>query len=69
VYRGIDLKINQLIEDIGELNVRGELGVLSEEDAVNRKHLFGVIWHLLKSKESQLLQRARVRCLYQDKGQ
>jgi hypothetical protein len=63
VYAGIDLKINKLLEDIEELDVRSELGILSEEEAGNRKHCFRLLWHFLKSKESVLMQRAGVRWL------
>jgi hypothetical protein len=63
VYGGVDLKISQLIEDIGELDVRGELEVLTEGEVSHRKHLFGVLWQLLRSKESLLSQRARVKWL------
>ncbi|PNY03509.1 cysteine-rich receptor-like protein kinase, partial [Trifolium pratense] len=41
VYGGIDLKIKKLMEDIEELDVRGELGILTEEEVKQRKHTFG----------------------------
>ncbi|MCH84952.1 LINE-1 reverse transcriptase like, partial [Trifolium medium] len=63
VYGGIDLKIKKLMEDIEELDVRGELGIMNEEDMRQRKHKFRDLWHLWKSKESVLLQRARGRWL------
>jgi hypothetical protein len=59
----VDSKIEKLVEDINELDVKGELVSLSEAEVENRKDYFGELWHLLKSKESVLLQRSRTRWL------
>jgi hypothetical protein len=63
VYGVVDSKIEKLVEDINELDVKGELVSLSEAEVENRKDYFGELWHLLKSKESVLLQRSRTRWL------
>jgi hypothetical protein len=63
VYGAIDTKIRLLVEDINEVDVKGELGVLTEEKVGIRKKKFVDLWHLLKSKESLIVQRSRARWL------
>jgi hypothetical protein len=63
VYGVVDSKIERLVEDINELDVKGELVPLTVAEVENRKCSFGELWHLLKSKESVLLQRSRARWL------
>jgi hypothetical protein len=63
VYGDIDSKITILIEDIKDDDVRGELVGLSEAEVYARKQKFSTLWHLLKSKESMIVQRARSRWL------
>jgi hypothetical protein len=61
VYGGLDTKIQLLVEEIKEIDVRGELCGLSNVEAENRKNFFSHLWHLLKSKDSMLFQRSRMR--------
>jgi hypothetical protein len=63
VYGAIDSKISRLIVDIQDLDVKGELVLLSEAEVLNRKKLFSDLWHLLKSKDSMIVQRSRARWL------
>jgi hypothetical protein len=63
VYGGIDEKIKRLVEDIQDLDVRGELMPLSEEEVTVRKRMFEALWHLLKGKESVLMQRSHAKWL------
>ncbi|MCI11307.1 transposon TX1 putative protein, partial [Trifolium medium] len=63
VYGAIDSKIRLLVEDIKDVDVKGELVSLSEEEVANRKLFFSELWHLLKSKESMIVQRSRARWL------
>jgi hypothetical protein len=59
VYGALDTKIRILVEDIKDVDVEGELVTLSEEEVSNRKKNFADLWHLLKSKESMIIQRSR----------
>jgi hypothetical protein len=63
VYGAMDTKIRLLVEDIKDLDVKGELVVLSEEEVDSRKRKFSELWHLLKSKDSLIVQRSRARWL------
>jgi hypothetical protein len=47
-YGSIDSKILSLVEDIKDMDVRGELMGLSEREVENRKNFFETLWHLLK---------------------
>jgi hypothetical protein len=62
-YGVMDHKINILVEDIRDLDVKGELVSLTEKEVVLRKKLFVDLWHLLKSKELMIVQRSRARWL------
>ncbi|MCI08407.1 putative transposon TX1 protein, partial [Trifolium medium] len=57
VYGAIDSKIRLLVEDIKDVDLKGELLGLSEEEVANKKLFFFELWHLLKSKESMIVQR------------
>ncbi|WJX67033.1 hypothetical protein P8452_51532 [Trifolium repens] len=63
VYGVIDTKIRLLVEDINEIDVKGELVALSEVEVGMRRKNFEELWHLLKSKESLIVQRSRARWL------
>ncbi|MCI00522.1 transposon TX1 putative protein, partial [Trifolium medium] len=63
IYGDIDTKILFLVEEIKEKDLRGEMLDLSDSDVELRKHHFSELWHLLKSKESMIVQRARSRWL------
>jgi hypothetical protein len=58
-YGSIDSKILSLVEDIKDIDVRGELMGLSEREVENRKNFFETLWHLLKSKELLIMPRSR----------
>jgi len=62
-YGGMDNRIKLLMEDISELDVKGELGMLSLEEVEGRKLLFGELWKLLNSRDSSLVQRSRSKWL------
>jgi hypothetical protein len=61
VYRDMARSIDKLVEDILAIDVRGEVGFLSDEDVQIRKDKFSELWRLLKAKEENLIQRARSR--------
>jgi hypothetical protein len=58
-YGQLDFKINEIVEDIKELDMRSELVGLSANEVIMRKKLFGDMWHYKISKESPLMQRSR----------
>lgn len=61
VYGDMEVKIEKMVVDIHELDVRGEEVGLSEEDVQRRKGLFRDLWTILKAKYSNMVQRARSR--------
>jgi hypothetical protein len=63
IYGAMDTKILLLVEEIKEMDLRGEEGRLSDSDVVHRKHRFSELWHLLKCKEASIVQRSRSRWL------
>jgi hypothetical protein len=63
VYGAVDTKILLLVEDINELDIRGDLMGLTAAEVETRKKYFSDLWHLLKSKESLVLQKSRSRWL------
>jgi hypothetical protein len=63
VYGAVDTKILLLVEDINELDIRGDLMGLTAAEVETRKKHFSDLWHLLKSKESLVLQKSRSRWL------
>jgi len=58
-YGGMDNIINLLMDDIVELDVKGEKEMLSNEEVKGRNLLFGELWKLLKSIDADLVQRFR----------
>jgi len=62
-YGRMDTRITTLMEDIEELDVKGEATQLNEEDVRIRKEKFITLWSLLKAKDSLLFQRSRVKWL------
>ncbi|MCH98078.1 transposon TX1 putative protein [Trifolium medium] len=64
-YGSMDLRIKTLIEDIQDLDIRGELSGLASHDVALRKELFDEFWNLQKSKEALLFQRSRSKWLTQ----
>jgi hypothetical protein len=63
VYGAVDNRIRLLVEDINNADVKGELVALSETEVSKRKQNFVDLWHLLRSKESMLVQRSRANWL------
>jgi hypothetical protein len=63
VYGAVDNRIRLLVEDINDADVKGELVALSETEVSKRKQNFVDLWHLLRSKESMLVQRSRANWL------
>jgi hypothetical protein len=62
-FGNIDARIQLLIEEIKAANMRAEQSGLSEIEAAMRRKSFGDLWHLLKSKDSQMFQRSRAKWL------
>lgn len=62
-YGRLDERVAVVTEEIEELYVNGELGVLSIQEMETRKELFGELWKLLKSKEASIVQRSRSKWL------
>ncbi|MCH94773.1 LINE-1 reverse transcriptase like, partial [Trifolium medium] len=62
-YGRVDSKIDKLVEDIKDLDIRSELMGISEDEVGLRKNLFSEMWHLRISKETVLAQRSRLKWL------
>jgi len=63
VYGDIDFKVARLVEDIVDLDVKGEFGVLSSGEVELRKLKFDEMWKLLKCKEASVFQRSKSKWL------
>ncbi|MCI36077.1 RNA-directed DNA polymerase (Reverse transcriptase), partial [Trifolium medium] len=57
-YGGLEVRIEELVVEIKDLDVRGELVGLSKE-VERRKESFDALWKLFKSKEALMYQRSR----------
>jgi hypothetical protein len=55
-YGGLDNRIGKLIVDIKDLDVRGKLVGLNDQEVVLRKASVGAFWKILKSKDVDLFQ-------------
>ncbi|KAK2406714.1 hypothetical protein QL285_042414 [Trifolium repens] len=64
-FGSVDNKIANIVEDIGVLDVRGELSGLNNLEVIQRKDLFVELWKLQKIKEASLFQRSRSKWLLQ----
>jgi hypothetical protein len=53
------MRIEELVVDIKDLDVRGELVGLSTQEVEDRKEKFALLWKCLRSKEALLFQRSR----------
>jgi hypothetical protein len=62
-YGGLESKIEELVVEINDLDVRGELVGLSDLEVVSRKEKFVLLWKLLKNKEALVFQRSRSKWL------
>jgi len=57
-YGGMEDRIVKLVEEIAELDVRGEEVLLTDVEVILRKEKFGSLWRLLRAKDSMLVQRS-----------
>jgi exonuclease III len=64
-YGGGEDRIAVIMEDINELDVRGELVGLSDQEVSLRKVLFHELWRRLKSKDLEIHQSSRSKWLRQ----
>jgi hypothetical protein len=62
-YGRLDARVEELIVEINDLDVRGELVGLTSAELERRKEHFATLWKLLRSKEVTLAQRSRSRWL------
>lgn len=58
-YGDIDTKVASLVNEIEDLDVKGEMRVLSSAEVEERKANFGEMWKLLKSKDASVFQRSK----------
>lgn len=63
VYGALNIKAEKLIEEIAELDVKGEHGLLSVEDVEVRKKKFQEMWSLLRCKDASMVQRSKSKWL------
>jgi hypothetical protein len=64
-FGGGEERIVTIIDDIKELDVRGEVVGLSDQEVILRKVLFQDLWRRLKSKDSAIFQSSRSKWLRQ----
>jgi len=62
-YGDVNTKVDKLIVEIAELDVHGEIGLLSSEDVEVRKKKFEAMWRLLRSKDASIFQRSKSKWL------
>jgi hypothetical protein len=62
-FGGLEGRVENLIVDINDLDVRGEIAGLTSNEVTIRKALFVDLWRLLKSKDATLFQRSRSKWL------
>jgi len=62
-YGGMEERLVRLVEDIKNLDEKGEEGTLTEREVGLRKEMFKELWRLLKAKDALLVQRSRSRWL------
>ncbi|PNX99671.1 cysteine-rich receptor-like protein kinase, partial [Trifolium pratense] len=62
-YGGVEAKIEELVVEIKDLDVRGELVGLSNQEVDCRKQKFASLWKFLKNKEALMFQRSRSKWL------
>jgi hypothetical protein len=62
-YGEMDDLTSKLVEDIAELDARGEEVSLNDVEVSIRKEKFGSLWWLLRAKDSMLVQRSRSKWL------
>lgn len=62
-YGGMKGRLENLAEDIAELDIKGEAGLLTGVEVQRRKDLFGELWRILKAKNALTVQRSRSKWL------
>ncbi|KAK2385146.1 hypothetical protein QL285_072415 [Trifolium repens] len=62
-YGGLEARIEGVVVDIKDLDVRGELVGLSSQEVECRKEKFITLWNLLRCKEALTVQRSRSKWL------
>ncbi|MCH86627.1 LINE-1 reverse transcriptase like, partial [Trifolium medium] len=62
-YGGSGARIEELVVEIRDLDMRGEEEGLSTQEVVSRKEKFRDLWKLLKNKEALMFQRSRSKWL------
>jgi len=62
-YGSLDAKVATLVEEIANLDIKGELGVLTNVEMEMRKRKFDDTWKLLKCKDASVFQRSKSRWL------
>jgi len=62
-YGNVDFKVACLVDEIADLNVKGNLGVLISGEVELRKLKFDEMWKLLKCKEASVFQRSKSKWL------
>jgi hypothetical protein len=62
-YGGLEERIKELVVDIKDLDLKGELVGLSNEEIEGRKQKFITLWRVLKGKEASIFQRSRSKWL------
>ncbi|CAJ2642584.1 unnamed protein product [Trifolium pratense] len=67
-YGGMEARIEELVEEIRDLDTRGELVGLSIQEVESRKEKFGALWNFLKNKETLMFQRSRSKWLKEGDG-
>jgi len=62
-YANLDTKVACLVGEIEKIDVKGELGVLSNFKVEMRKLKFNEMWKLLKCKDASMFQRLKSKWL------
>jgi hypothetical protein len=62
-YGGMEAKIEELMVEINDLDVRGELVGLTTLEVESRKEKFTLMWKYLRNKEALMYQRSRAKWL------
>jgi len=62
-YGGMDGRLEKLVEDIADLDLKGDAGLLSGVEIQRRKDLFGELRRILKAKNALMVQRSRSKWL------
>jgi hypothetical protein len=62
-YGGMETKMDEIVADIQDLDVREELVGLSHQEVESRKEKFVTLWKLVRSKEALTFQRSRSKWL------